>query len=162
MSNEQEYVQEIDLGYDLGDAKRSEDSEIVPKGQYLVEVARGNILPPHDDKSATAMITLKVIDAEKLENANYIGAQFMIFIPLMLSVNWKQAQFMDAALGVKITGKKFNLAPTIGKRLVARVIVDDYQGKDSNKVERFMAAAKFRKGTGETPAAPDGNSEVSI
>lgn len=158
--------QEIELGYDLGDQKRNEDSEIVPKGQYLTEIVRGSILPAKDDKKAQILLSIKVVDSEKVENANYIGAQFIETLSLAETAGWKVAQFQDAVHGVKTTGRKLNLAALAGKRMVCRVSVETYEGRERTRVERFMHASKFRKGSGEEAStgnsAPDGNSEVSI
>lgn len=136
---------EITLPYDLKDVKTNEDSEVIPKALWLCEVVRGTYMEAKDDKSAQIALTIKVIEAEKPENAGYVGAQWVEYLSLLPSVSWKMKQFLCGLYGREVEGKKVDPVKWQGKKLAIRTMIDNYGGVEKTKADRFMAVAKFRK-----------------
>jgi hypothetical protein len=116
-------------------------------------------------KHAQVAVTFKIIEAEKPENAGYVGAQFRDYImPFLESVRWKMVSWTDALYGRQTEGKKLDTDKWIGRKVTIRTMVDTYNNRESTKVDRYMAEAKFRKpSAGEDPmelpkaAAPTAN-----
>lgn len=161
----------ITLPYDLKDVPSGEDSEIIPKGLYLCEVVRATFMEAKrgedgKDKAAQIAITFKVVEAEKPELAGYVGAQFQDYLqPFTESVKWKMKQFADGLYGRQVEGKTLDTDKWIGKKLAIRTMVDNYQGREKTKVDRYMAESKFRKpkvdDDGDPMDAPPASNGVS-
>ena len=139
---------ELDLGFDVGKERRTEDSELVPPGQFLMEVSGFQDMPKKDGKERAWNVKLKVVDAEKTEHNAYCGAEFVDFLNFHENSRWRIAQFLDAVFGRKVEGSKIKASEIVGKRILCRIGIDKYEGKERSRTDRFMVASKFRKGVG--------------
>lgn len=158
---------EIDLGYDVADAKRSEGSELVPAGQHLVEIERLTKMDGNAERGtgASLLISFRIVDTEKPEHQAFVGAQFLDAISLKESVKWKVASFLDAVYGRQATGRKIESNAVVGKRIMVRTVTEKYEGVERTQVNRYMPASKWRKAptNGVSTTAPvSDEDEVSI
>lgn len=74
---------------------------------------------------------------------------------------WKVSQFMRGT-GVRLEeGEDINVTPddVIGKALVAKVIIEKYNAKDYNKVERYLDPLNSNE---KAPAPASSNNETSF
>ena len=145
-------MSEIDLGFDVGNEERGEASEVVPAGRYLLEIVRVKYKEADEDRGTAAalFVTATVMDAENPKNRVYAGigssrksASVFDAISLHPNARWKFTAFMDAVYGRKVTGTKLNTDELIDKRYVCQVSVEEYNGKEKNRMEQFFPANNF-------------------
>ena len=141
---------EIDLGQDIGGIERGKSSDIIPKGEYLVEVTGCRIQEKEGKRSIVAELTVKA----DTEGGKFVDSQFAEFLSLADGALWKVAAMLDAVYGQTFKGKTFPVKDVLGKRIAVHTFVDTYQGKDTTKVNKWKGASKF---SGNTAVAGSGS-----
>jgi hypothetical protein len=134
------------IPFNLEEVDRNDESEMVAPDTYLLEVAKAQYKAAIDGKKPLLILGLRVIDSMDAKNEVYRGANFVEFIQVTFEMRWRMAQFLDALYGRKVTGN--NITPTdyLAKRFVGQVSINEWEGKKSSRVDRFINVSKWRKG----------------
>jgi hypothetical protein len=150
---------DIDLGFDLSNVDRGKSSDIIPKGEYLVEVS-GISKDEKEGKAPSIKAELTVVG--DTEGGKWLGSNFMQFMSTAETARWNIGNFLDAVFGQKFTGQKFPADKVIGKRLAVRTHIEVYNDRDQVRVNRWMPASKFSGSKVAPSGTVSGNSEVSV
>ena len=136
---------------DMKDAERGDALELIPNGNYMVEIDRATFLDAKEGKAPVVLLTLKVLDAEDEDQKKYIDATFLDNVSLHENADWRMAQFLDAVYGRQVEGTDFDTDDFIEKKLKVKVYEDEYDGKTRSRVERYYHVSAWR-GDGESEA----------
>lgn len=129
----------IELGYDLGDQERDGGSDRIAIGDFLCDFkvvkyneAKGN------QQYDSLMLVCRVLDAVEDDHKKYIGKSFIDNVSMSEGARWRMTQLLDAVYGRKVEGNELDTDDLIEKRVVIRTMDNEYNGKITTRVDRFM------------------------
>jgi hypothetical protein len=134
----------FELPYDTAKVDRSEGSDFIPQGIYLMEIDRCTYMEGKNGKSDQIMVAMKVLDSEEEKQRKYKGSNLIDYVSLHANADWRMSQFLDAVYGRRVDGAKFDTDDMVGKRVVCKTKEEEYEGKNRAKVERFNPLSKWR------------------
>jgi len=144
----------IELGYDLGEQERDGGNDLVPPGDYLVELQRVKYMEAKGNQNYDQLLlSIKVLDAADDDQKKYVGKSFLDGVSMSEGARWRMTQLLDSVYGRKVEGDELDTDDLIEKRLVVRTMDNEYNGKISTRVDRFLPLADW---TGDA----DGGSKV--
>jgi len=140
--------------------------DVVPKGKYLVQIVGANVYTPEDaSKSQGLRLRFNVLDQSADVKGDQTDSVISEYCSLKETALWKIKALFNAAFGRQVLqGVPEDLE---GKRLVVHVTVEEWNGNDQNRINRFRPATDWSKvsgkgdGGGAAPVASD-DEEVSI
>jgi hypothetical protein len=142
---------DIDLGTNMDNVEDGKSSDIIPKGEYLVEISGAR----RSDKDGSSAIVVEFTVKGDSHGGKYMDSAFVEFMSLKETALWKVKALIKAALGQVPKGmSKFPTKEIVGKRIAVYTSIDTYEGRDSTRVQKFSPASKFSGGkSNSTPAA---------
>jgi hypothetical protein len=149
----------FELPYDTGKVDRTEGADFIPSGVYLMEIDRCVYQEGKNGKSDQLLVAMKVVDAEEEKQKKYKGSTIIDYVSFHANADWRMSQFLDAVYGRRVDGAQFDTDEMVGKRLVAKTMEDEYEGKDRSRVERFSPVSKWR---GDEPKADKVSSDDEV
>jgi hypothetical protein len=154
---------EIDLGQDLGGIDRGKSSDIIPKGEYLVEIV--GCRKGEAKETGKPYIGVEYAVRADTQGGRFVDSVFFETYSLEPQALWKIASLLDAVFGQVFKGRKFPVKEVVGKRLVVHTYIDDYGNQDRTRTQKFVVASKFSGGKANAAGAGKGtspNEEVNL
>ena len=136
----------IELGEDIGSIPRQDQAEVVPASTYLVEIVGVTKLEPDPkkDKGGQLFVRYKIEDVANPDYTKYKNAVFVDTLSLKSQSLWKLALISDAIEGKKVEGTSIKYKSWIGKKLVVRTSLEDWQGSQQTRCQTFAHTSAWR------------------
>jgi hypothetical protein len=139
-------MSDIDLGTNLDNVEEGKSSDILPKGDYLVEVTGARL----SEKDGSSAIVVEFTVRGDTQGGRFGGSQFVEFMSTKETALWKIKGLIKAVLGQVPKGlTKFPTEQIVGKRLCVYTTLEEYKGRDQTRVQQFKPASRWVGGKAE-------------
>lgn len=104
--------------------------EPIPEGTYLAQIVEGKV---ETSKEGNAMINWRFDICE----GDATGKPLWDYTSLQPAALWKVKSLIETA-GIPFDPKGFSTEDALGKRLRLKVTLEEYEGKQRNKIDAYL------------------------